>query len=537
MDRDNPPNNRYDRALWVALFVFAVIVCFELAAILILNSGRFVFTLDDPYIHLALAENILTGNYGVNANEPSAPSSSILWPLIIAPFSRLSFSPYAVLILNILPSIGALFVFWKLLLPIESTDVERSRNAVRTLTFVLIVLIVAVNIVGLIFTGMEHSLQLFLSLLIVYGIAYETENRTITPWFSAALIAGPLIRYECLALSLTGLIFMFVRGYRVKSTVIGGILLLSLGAFAVFLVSQGLDPFPTSVMAKSSIVSSGGGVSSVLGTLRDGLQSSRGVLLVVGLSLLLYVALDRLRRKEERLFAFTIASSAVLHLLAGKYGWYSRYEIYIWASVLLTLLYLHKDRLYGLFEEMGFYKAAALASVSTILLCAPYLYALVTTPIVSNSIYEQHYQMHRFATEFYNQPLAVNDLGYVSFQNDNYILDLGGLASAEALKARGSSRDAEWMARIAKDKNIKFAMIYDNVFRGVPDHWHKIGELSSLGKISITPALSSVSFYALDCDSYQNLYRLSEEFSKTLPSQATFTFVNKIDPGDCSDPL
>ena len=76
--------------------------------ILLLNDGMFVYTLDDPYIHLSLAENIINGHYGVNANEYSAPSSSILWPFIIAPFSSFEYFP---LFINITFSIITILFF------------------------------------------------------------------------------------------------------------------------------------------------------------------------------------------------------------------------------------------------------------------------------------------------------------------------------------------------------------------------------------------------------------------------------------------
>src|SRR6478672_7980636 len=41
-------------------------------------------SIDDPYIHLAVAENILTGGYGINASEHSSPSSSIIYPFLLA---------------------------------------------------------------------------------------------------------------------------------------------------------------------------------------------------------------------------------------------------------------------------------------------------------------------------------------------------------------------------------------------------------------------------------------------------------------------
>ena len=64
-------------------------ILLELGAILALNDGHLVFTLDDPYVHLALAEHLQRGHYGVNPNELSAPSSGIVWPFLLAPFVHL----------------------------------------------------------------------------------------------------------------------------------------------------------------------------------------------------------------------------------------------------------------------------------------------------------------------------------------------------------------------------------------------------------------------------------------------------------------
>ena len=62
---------------------------FEMNPILSRNGGRLTYTLDDPYIHLALSEGIAEGHYGIHPAEPSAPSSSIVWPFLLAPGARL----------------------------------------------------------------------------------------------------------------------------------------------------------------------------------------------------------------------------------------------------------------------------------------------------------------------------------------------------------------------------------------------------------------------------------------------------------------
>lgn len=49
-----------------------------LAALIVLRTGGLAYTLDDPYIHLSLAEEILHGNYGINPGEAASPSSSML---------------------------------------------------------------------------------------------------------------------------------------------------------------------------------------------------------------------------------------------------------------------------------------------------------------------------------------------------------------------------------------------------------------------------------------------------------------------------
>ncbi len=81
--------------------------------------------------------------------------------------------------------------------------------------------------------------------------------------------------------------------------------------------------------------------------------------------------------------------------------------------------------------------------------------------------------MHRFAVSFYKKPIAVNDLGYVSYKNSNYVLDLYGLSSIDALDHRRNDPNSEWMNNLAKSKNVEFVMIYPEWFKDIPDNWIK----------------------------------------------------------------
>ena len=105
------PNSFAERALRRRFVAFAVgfylVVCLAVyVAVLHYNHGKFMFYTDDPYIHLALAQQIAHGHYGINVGEASSPSSSILWPFLIAPLTLLGSPVYGVLLLNVLLGCG-----------------------------------------------------------------------------------------------------------------------------------------------------------------------------------------------------------------------------------------------------------------------------------------------------------------------------------------------------------------------------------------------------------------------------------------------
>jgi hypothetical protein len=151
----------------------------------------------------------------------------------------------------------------------------------------------------------------------------------------------------------------------------------------------------------------------------------------------------------------------------------------------------------------------------------PYVHALYTLPVGSNNIYEQQYQMHRFATRYWRAPVAVNDLGWVSFRNDEHVLDLWGLGSRPALEARLAGGDWSWVAERTRAKNAKLAMIYAPWFGDVPESWSEIGTLR-LGRKLVTVAQPKVTFFALDEAARARAEPLAREFRTTLPTGVEF---------------
>jgi hypothetical protein len=504
---------KQDKPFLKTLLLFLLCIIVELIFIFILNSNYLVYTLDDSYIHLALAENIYKDHYGINLQEYSSPSSSILWPFLLAPFSGSNFGYYVPFIINVLSAVGTILVLWLLIklifLPQLSGDAKTSK-----ITFLfLILLVLATNLIASVFSGMEHSLQLFFTVLIIRGLVIEIQEKRIPKLLLAAIIIAPLIRYENLALSFASLLFLYLRGQKKIAILSFALIALLMCTFSVFLLNLGLEPLPLSILEKSSVVSTGGSIYSILANLKKNVLEPRGILLLIGFLFLLYMSFFSKRGRDEKLISGCIAFAILIHLLAGKSN---RYIVYIWSASILTSIFLNREKLIKIIKGNSFFKITAFASIITILLCYNYIYSIFIVPLASNNIYEQQYQMHRFAVDYYKKPVAVNDLGFVAYKNDNYVLDLVGLASLEVQKQKRYSKTPEWMDTLTSKHNVKLAMIYDRWFPQVPGNWNKIAKLY-LGKEKFTPAENVVSFYLIDKESTKEVNDMLNKFRETLP--------------------
>jgi hypothetical protein len=518
------------RPFYVAAALLTAAIVVELALLMALNGGHLVYTLDDPYIHLALAENIIHGHYGVNTADVCAPSSSILWPYILAPFAPFASGVYAPLALNVLFAVATLYTFFR----IAVLAIGPRHPAL--LVWVQVALVLATNTIGLVFMGMEHSLQLLITAAIVFGLAAESIDGTVRKWLAFAIVLGPLVRYENMAISAAAILYLLLRKhYKLAATLLALVLLLT-GSFSLYLMTLGLDPIPTSITAKSAVVDAHGHLAALRVHFRKSLSTDRGAYLTIfALLFLAYATFGKVAGR--RWLALTASCAICLHMMAGEFGWYYRYEIYVWAFAVLVLLYLSGDWIRRLLSgpDVGVtvLKIVGISGLALVLVCPGYIGGLRSIPIASNNIYEQQYQMHRFVVDFYKKPVAVNDLGYVSWRNDNYVLDLFGLGSKEALNFRLAGAGPDWMDALARAKRVELAMIYDDVFpKGVPRSWIKLGELH-LGKRLVTPATPTVAFYAVSQRVKDETKPALDSFRRTLPADVTFTLAY---PADLSSP-
>lgn len=123
--------------------------------------------------------------------------------------------------------------------------------------------------------------------------------------------------------------------------------------------------------------------------------------------------------------------------------------------------------------------------------------------------------------------MAVNDIGWVAFRNPHYVLDLWGLASRAALRARLSGDDPGWADRMAEEHGADLAMIYSAWLGGeIGSDWVRLGTLRIEGRKGYVAA-PEVAFFATRPGAVEPLRAALDDFAPTLPEGATFAFASE----------
>jgi len=502
---------------------FYLLLCLAVfAAILKQTGGHFLYTLDDPYIHLALAENLSQGHYGINSDHPASPSSSVIWPLLLIPFAGHRWHSYNPLLFNILLGGASAWIIGRVIDRWPGSffqrgcerEVEQWKHA-----FIGCLLVLVANLVSLTFTGMEHVLQIFLALCCAYAVTETMAERPIPTWTLLAAVLGPSVRYENFSITLCLALLLFLLHRRKLAITLVVLAALPLVGFSLYLHSLGLPALPTSVLVK------GGATDSHISLLRSVYYRMRGTIhsvvthpdrwpmLLLCVSAGFFVLMERNRIRRFALVGVMLVTGT--HLLIFPFGWFHRYEVYalIFASLILLDAMVQRPQFRYSYVSLG---VLALMSLSSV-------YTFVASPRAASGIYGQQYQMHRFVTEFFHGRFAVNDLGLVSYQRagDDYVVDLWGLGSHEA--ALQQNKNAAWLVEIAHRNKVSLAMIYPDWYESIPSSWKPIG-MMCLTEKPITATEPCVTFYSTDLEQREHLEAAMRRFAETLPRQDTFTF-------------
>ncbi len=501
----------------------ALIITLQLGIALSQNDGHFTYSLDDPYIHLDLAEQwARTGVYGVNDGEVSSPSSSILWPLLITPFYSSAIHLYVPLILNILSALGSAYLIGSLIRFLVRDRAKNDLIAVLACTGCL-----TLNLSGMALMGMEHSLQVFLTLLATLGTLQTLEGSKPKWWLWAALFFAPLIRYESI-ITTTGLLGILVwLGYWRSALATGLAALGVMGAFSAFLMQMGLDAFPSSTLVKK--LRWGEHFWTFwLRALAPVIINPAGFYLVLAGLIFPFIALFKIKNWRSPRWAVlaSIAAVCFLNIFLGRFSIPSamRYEYFALAFALPLLLWLMKEQL---LQNTALRR---LCYLMLFFLTLPGLWSsLYDSPRSMRSIYLQQEQMANLVKLYWQDKVAINDIGLIGYKNPYGILDLIGLANADARRASWSG-DPDWADKMIRQRNIKLIMVFRGWFPSeTRRNWVPVGELfcTSCNGVVNEPRVLFLTPYPEAADSIRAKLR---PWAATLPEGAYYTEYDDAHP-------
>jgi hypothetical protein len=307
-------------------------------------------------------------------------------------------------------------------------------------------------------------------------------------------------------------------------------------------VSHGWFFLPASIMMKQTVLpgARGGNVVEVLiGSI--GQAQPPAAFLVMLLGAVLLVIFTRVRGSrpagEPLLIAFVVA--AVLHLGLAKFGWLFRYESYLMALGVVALgVTLCKGA-----EPEGA-GARMLPPLSGAPLMVASLLAVLLVPDrtlashvlvgnVASHIDRQQMKIAEFVDRFYkSRPVALNDIGAVSYASDARVVDLMGLGSLEAatLRRRGDFDAAHIDAWLEREQ-AGVAIVYDAWFQGDQAFQRSWTLAGAWRTESSDEAESLVSFYGRDGERARLLRDQLKAFTSSVPASTEVTLAGSYNTG------
>ncbi len=435
---------------------------------------HFVYTLDDPYIHLSLARNwIEQGVMGVTPHVFASATSSPLWTGWMALNMRVLGDRVW------LPGLWAA-VFAVLALLLTDRMARRLQASFAARLLACLAVLYFAPLVTLATTGMEHTLHLALLLLFFDRllVCLDAPSRAAGAGLCLAAMAAVAARYETLFFIAPVVVGLAVRRqWRLAGGLVIAAALPVLG-YGWFSAAHGGFWLPNSLMLKGRLPHGESLFAWAGGFIRVGFGEWLRQPALMGLSLLAVVAGALAPRGSAmRAVAWSVPAALAIHLCLARTGWFFRYEAYlVGAGVALLVPVIGR-----LLRRDG--KAACAGSSFTKYGCRMAWVLLAVVPLhfralaahmqiglAAKNIYQQQYQIARFLRQNFpdGARIAIHDIGAISYYYpQGRVLDLYGLADAEVvrLKRAGAWNSAAIRSLLAA-RRIDYVVVYPVWFIG-----------------------------------------------------------------------
>lgn len=552
-----------------------------MVAINIARSGAFAYTLDDAYIHLAIARNWADyGVWGVTRYEWGSTTSSLLWTGLLGVLMKIGIPardwfPFG---LNLLLGSGIIVVlyrWWQEIFPAATgaLTIKWGRKAWRvsqgTLARwvqwgALLFFLFAVPIPGQVQNGMEHLLQILLTLLVMLQTARIVANPPAQwgkgeGWLLLLVPLMTMARYENLFMVAA---MVLVLGWRRRwglAAAVVGVALLPLVIYGWISVQQGWYPLPNSLVMKSGFSIDSWRNVLLLLVGRNAIErllfaEGHAIVPIVILSVSALLLKFRLGSRPPEaaashhqrdipllqtaltLFLWTLLLHTMFNSSAAGLS-STRYTGYLYAMALSILGYIAlrwvavewQPQAIGLSWQQVPLGVTTLALI--VLVAFPFVVRggreLYYQWFGSSNIYEQQVQMGRFLNRYYGgASVAANDIGAINYFADIRCLDLIGLGSLDVAQ---QSRDGSFVTadidRVAQQHGVTIAILYDKWFPpgshvAPPDHWITVAHWTISD--NAVAASDTVTFYATSPAEAERMRANLDDFATQLPGRVAY---------------
>ena len=519
---DDPvgPTTSPDRSFlrWgIAAHLVGVVVL--AAAIVVWLGGTLVYVLDDAAIHLAMADRPAhDGTWGVVPGQFQSASSSPLWTVLTAAGVAVAgpAAPWVPLVLNAAAGVGVVAV-----LAAGQSIIRPGRARPLDVVATVVLVTVVLFLPGLAVVGMEHTVHVALVLAAVLGVHRWVLDRPgwSPAWTYLAVAVASLARFET-AFVAVGLAVALVLADRRRFTGRAvGVLAASavpIAGFALVNRALGAGWMPNSLLAKGQ----GPGQLQDDATTPIAIvqRAAADPVVVVLLALAAVYLIMRGRRAPAVLPAVTLLVAAAAHMTLADVGWYERYQAYLVAiGVYLVLAVLAE------LPETVLRRAVVAVCTVGLVAGVPKLYALESAPRAADDMYRQQYTAGRFLERFYEgEPVATDQLGYISLFHDGPLTDFAGLGDYEVLLRRddpGPTRDLR--TDLTDERGFRVAVLYDIAAAfNAPRTWIEVGSWRIDGE-PVSGVSDELVFFATSPDEVGPLQDHLAAFESDLPARST----------------
>ncbi len=534
--------------LILSIVLYFFLLCNLHQSILGYVNNNFTYPLDDSYIHLAIAKNIVEhGVWGINSDEFSSASSSplftVILSLILYIFGNNSYIP---LLINILFSLSIIYLIWYYF---------KNKLSYTLLILLLILTIIWTPLPNLTIIAMEHTLHIFLTLLYLLLICEilinkNQSNKIIYLYYLTSFLL-PISRYEGLFIIIGGNLILFLSK-KIKISIVGGVCsILSVSLFGFYFIYNGGTFFPYSVVIKTSLnnlnlIQKLIPFDNISSYIKD---NTARPLLICFIFVIIYSFLVQFKLKKNILkIIIALSIGILLHIMYSKFGWLARYEAYIIPSLLCIIFYslqnsYNASKRLSLSYQLLYYFLLILLIYPTYYFTKRSLINHEKIIIGAEEIYNQQYQTALFIQKYYpNKSVAINDIGYPSYlSNNTHIVDIYGLGNTQiALAKKNKSKNINpVIISEIKKNNVKAAFIYKKWFSDdLYKDWVEIGyweinhRVRYIGKLAIGGTTGGACVYIFSTSTELNdieyLKNSLKEFNKNqLTQNAHFTKLEK----------